>query len=314
MQLDGLVIQNGKTKTNDGFVGDDGVAGDGGGILVSVGAGMTLLNSTLTGNVATHEGGAIDVDAPTTVRQTTITDNRATSAGGGITSDATLVVDTTTITRNTGVDGGGLWVNGTTTVRASTITANTATNSNGGGLYRKAGTVTVTSSILSGNTATTGPDCFGTPTFAGTNIVKTTTGCNAAGGTILAVDPQLGALAYNGGPTQSLWPRNGSPAIDAYNIPCANVVDQRNNPRPQPTGGKCDVGAIEVSPLGLDLALSTNTDTIAAGAASVRIGDLPPAALIPGTENATQLGVIKRGVISSSPWTRSISRRHRGVM
>src|SRR5689334_1198980 len=72
VQIDGLVIQNGKTKSSDGFIGDDGIAGDGGGILVSVGAGLTLLNSTLTGNVATHEGGAIDVDAPTSIKQTTI--------------------------------------------------------------------------------------------------------------------------------------------------------------------------------------------------------------------------------------------------
>ena len=256
VQLDGLVIQNGKTKTTDGFVGDDGSRATAAESWFRSARASTLLNSTLTGNVATHEGGAIDVDAPTSIRQTTITGNRAASTGGGITSDATLVVDTTTITGNTGVDGGGLWANGTTTVRGSTITANTATSSKGGGLYRKAGTVTVTGSILAGNTATTGPDCFGTPTFAGTNIVKTTTGCSATGGTILTVDPQLDPLAYNGGPTQTLWPRTGSPAINSYNIPCATAVDQRNIARPQPTGGKCDLGAVEVSPLGLNLALS----------------------------------------------------------
>ena len=293
--LDGLVIRNGKTKS-DGVFGDDGIAGDGGGILVSSG-GLTIVKSTLSGNVATHEGGAIDADAPTTVRQSTITDNRAASTGGGITSDATLVVENSTITRNTGVNGGGLWVNGTTTVRASTISANTATSSKGGGLYRKAGTVTVTSSILAGNTATTGPDCFGTPTFAGTNLVRTTTGCNAAGGTILTADPQLGALADNGGPTQTLWLQTGSAAIDAYTGACATPVDQRNNPRPQPAGGKCDLGALEVTPLGLDLSLSTNTDTIPAGAASLRIGDIPPSALIPASGATTDTGFIRKAFI-----------------
>jgi hypothetical protein len=58
-------------------------------------------------------------------------------------------------------------------------------------------------------------------------------------------DPVLGALANNGGPTQTLLPLVGSPLLDA--IPpasCGAPVDQRGVTRPQGPG--CDIGAVEV--------------------------------------------------------------------
>jgi hypothetical protein len=63
------------------------------------------------------------------------------------------------------------------------------------------------------------------------------------------VAPKLGALAANGGPTQTLLPLAGSPVVDR--VPtggpgCSTSgKDQRGVPRPQ--GPACDIGAVEAA-------------------------------------------------------------------
>ena len=59
-----------------------------------------------------------------------------------------------------------------------------------------------------------------------------------------AASPQLGPLAPNGGPTQTLLPTATSPLLDT--IPagsCIVHVDQRGVFRPR--NGACDIGAVE---------------------------------------------------------------------
>ncbi|MCB0189712.1 MAG: hypothetical protein KDE31_35820, partial [Caldilineaceae bacterium] len=63
-------------------------------------------------------------------------------------------------------------------------------------------------------------------------------------------NPLLGALADNGGPTQTHLPQAGSAAIDGSTATCGaflgsrlNNVDQRGFGRP--VGGLCDIGAVE---------------------------------------------------------------------
>ncbi|HTR79285.1 MAG TPA: choice-of-anchor Q domain-containing protein, partial [Gemmatimonadaceae bacterium] len=66
-------------------------------------------------------------------------------------------------------------------------------------------------------------------------------------------NPQLGALADNGGPTSTLLPATTSPLVDA--IPTAScsadgastispLTDQRSLPRPAMAG--CDIGSVEL--------------------------------------------------------------------
>jgi len=68
-------------------------------------------------------------------------------------------------------------------------------------------------------------------------------------------NPLLGALANNGGPTQTLLPQTGSRLIDDIPLdpghctgePAPGVTtDQRLLPRP--AGPGCDIGAVEVQP------------------------------------------------------------------
>lgn len=138
----------------------NGAAPQGGGIF-NAGA-LTLINSTISGNVATNEGGGIfSSDTGTlTVTNSTIVDNAA-SDGGGIRSGgaAEVTITNSTISGNAATsDGGGIWNNGsgTVTITNSTISGNAAGNE-GGGLWKSGtGTVTITNSTISNNAAPNG--------------------------------------------------------------------------------------------------------------------------------------------------------------
>ena len=60
------------------------------------------------------------------------------------------------------------------------------------------------------------------------------------------LDPLLGPLADNGGPTPTMALLPGSPAIDAGDDSACPPTDQRGVARPQ--GLACDIGAFELVP------------------------------------------------------------------
>ncbi|MGH2676523.1 MAG: choice-of-anchor Q domain-containing protein, partial [Actinomycetota bacterium] len=89
-------------------------------------------------------------------------------------------------------------------------------------------------------------DCGGlggaAPVSLGGNLIGNAADCGwvAAGGDLLDVNPLLGPLADNGGPTQTHALLAGSPAIDAAG-PGSPSTDQRGAPRGTP-----DIGAYEL--------------------------------------------------------------------
>jgi hypothetical protein len=130
--------------------------------------------------------------------------------------------------------------------------------------------LTLTNSTLSGSE--TAIECKGTCTAANTLIRGVCTspitsdgyniespgdtcGFDQSTDQIKVLDPMLGPLEHNGGPTQTHALLPGSVAIDQ--IPEADCVDadgqplttdQRGEPRPETGGTMCDVGAFEVQP------------------------------------------------------------------
>src|SRR6185295_4239186 len=88
------------------------------------------------------------------------------------------------------------------------------------------------------------------------NLIETTAGCSFTGSvvnTYSGVDPNLGPLQDNGGPTQTFALLPGSVAIDTGNpagctdnLGATLTTDQRGFPRP--INGRCDMGAYEYSP------------------------------------------------------------------
>jgi hypothetical protein len=113
--------------------------------------------------------------------------------------------------------------------------------------------VSLQNTILAGN----GTDCGGGTLYGSYNIVQNDSGCATLDPSVnlLGISPALGPLRYNDGPTPTMMPLVGSPAINAGSPSgCTDqngkplTFDQRVLPRPQPSGGACDIGAVEVQP------------------------------------------------------------------
>ncbi len=137
---------------------------DGGGIWNA--GNLTIAHSTLAGNNASDEGGAIhnDIDSGGTVTltQSLVTGNSA-DVGGGVYGGATssTAIEQSTISGNHATfSGGGISSYGDLSVVESTINYDTAQN--GAGVYLKDGTAHISNSTISGNTASVSGGGIGT--------------------------------------------------------------------------------------------------------------------------------------------------------
>jgi CSLREA domain-containing protein len=267
----GSTLSNNSATANGGS--NNGNNGNGGGIyngstgIVKV-TGSTLANNSAaaSGNSVTSNsglGGGIYCGTGTVyVTNSTLASNTVTASGSPATTNSTR--------------GGGIYSPGATlTVTNSTLSSNVASASGsnpsrqGGGMFCVIGTTNVKNSIVAGNTATTNPDVFGTFTSQGYNLIGNNTGGSGftngvnndqAGSAGFPLDPLLGPLQNNGGPTQTMALLNGSPAVDkgaAATDPATGnsiTTDQRGSLRPvdhpgiaPATGGdNSDIGAFEI--------------------------------------------------------------------
>lgn len=124
---------------------------------------LNITDSSITNNVANYGGGITDYSGTFTMTNSTLSKNRALpyngnpSFGGGLLS--TTAHDTITgclISGNTASKGGGISVYGVTVISDTTITKNRS-DGRGGGIYNGSGhSLTVTGSTISGNRADTG--------------------------------------------------------------------------------------------------------------------------------------------------------------
>jgi hypothetical protein len=141
-------------------------------------------------------------------------------------------------------------------------------NGIGGGLYVAGGTVQVKDSIVAADAHAGGSpdDVSGTFSSQGHNLIGDGTGSSgftAAGdqvGTAASpIDPVLGTLNANGGPTETLALLSGSPAIGAGDPGAAPVTDQRGAQRV--VGGSIDIGAYQTGgdPITPSISAPTNS-------------------------------------------------------
>jgi VCBS repeat-containing protein len=255
---------------NSTFQGNQ--AGDGGAVA-TVGGNAFLNASTFTQNQALKNlgrGGAVDGRGEVYIRHSTLHDNSAgqAGAGGAVANGNFMHILNSTISGNTaGISGahnaslgGGIYNLGNLNLHFSTVVHNVQIGGGiSGGIYNhgpSANTRLLSSIVaLNGLSTDNAPDFGGNFTSLGGNVIGKRTGANGTflisdrTGTVASpLNPQIGPLADNGGPTLTHALLPGSPAIDRGVVPVgtAVVADQRFLPRP---GGPAhDSGAYEVQP------------------------------------------------------------------
>ena len=258
------------------------VPGDGGGVLAYEAAEAVLQGVNVSGNVAGQNGAGVSAPpegvnkTALTISNSTIADNRVTGGaveglGGGIYVLGKLSLVNSTVTGNSAestgpvVQGGGVLLAidpaGTEgsegTVVNSTIAGNSVgTGGVGAGLavYNPEPTLggsaalAVKNTIVAGNTGPGGAgDCAPVAMVTSDHNISSDASCMFTdAGSKQNANPLLGALANNGGETDTMALQPGSPAIDAGTNSGCPATDQRGVPRPQ--GAACDIGAFELQP------------------------------------------------------------------
>jgi hypothetical protein len=279
MIADDSVISN-----NTAIASGSGAKVYGGGVFNA--GSLTLESSTIADNVAESTaasclfldalGGGISTLGSLSVASSLVAGNQAnavgpmglgcwvTGWGGGIHiggSDATVVNSTIADNGAGGVGGtsadgvgGGIYVEaGALSVNHSTIASNVlwgVAGGFGGGLtIHPDAMVTVRHTIIADNNS---PDLHGSLEASGFNVIESYWGSDFEPTDILGVDPLLGPLAANGGPTQTMALLPGSPAIDAGdpNPDDPPEWDQRGPGFPRIVNGRIDIGAFEVQATG----------------------------------------------------------------
>lgn len=279
VSLYGLTIANGQTGANGGSAilqnaGSLALTGctitgnhkagfpyvlTGGGGIVAFATSLTASNCTFSTNQ-----GAIQMDATTQLQldNCTFLNNTNHNAGAGVAFiGSNGIIRNCTFAGNHGGGGGGgaLFTHDGMTILNSTFSGNSS-SSTGGAIESSIGTISMRNTIVAGNTATnSGPDFSGAVTSGGYNFIGMSDGSTGWGATgdqtgtsTNPIDPKLGPLQDNGGPTMTMALLPGSPCIDQGDSG-GITTDQRGAPRPfdfpsitNASGGDgSDIGAFE---------------------------------------------------------------------
>jgi hypothetical protein len=228
---------------------------------------MAVSNSTFSGDLSDIGAGIWNLNS-LTVTGSTFSSDAAETEGGGIANDGVLTLKNSTLAGNSAntFGGGGIYNNGTLTATNCTLAYNQA--GAGGGIYVDSGgdatiynTIVVDNTLLDGVTPS---DIFGTldadlsagQTASSNNMI----GPGGSGGLVNGVNgniilvsdssADLGTLANNGGPTQTIALLSGSRAINTGSVALAKAAglttDQRGPGFARIIHNEVDIGAYQI--------------------------------------------------------------------
>jgi hypothetical protein len=263
----GAILVRGELTVANCTISGNSATGGGGAIF---GQSLTVINSTISGNSAEYGGGLATslLVGELTLTGSTVSGNSASIHGGGLFGPSVIVNNSTISGNSAGANGGGIcgaydaFFGGGLTVTNSTIHGNSA-GLDGGGIFKTQTAAPLSHTIIAGNTRGVGEanDVTGgaTVTFSllgvNTGASVTDNGGNLIGTSASPVDPKLGPLADNGGPTLTHALSADSPAINRGDLNAVAGVngvpafDQRGAPFGRIFGGRIDIGAFELQPM-----------------------------------------------------------------
>ena len=280
----GGILNDGTMLISGTLVSGNRAAFDGGGIRTGFGK-MTITHSSVVSNVTEMEFGGAGIYEEVgelVIQNSTIAYNRANGNGGGLrsTGSKSIIVSDSTFAHNSATsNGGGLFIDtfvgvsmttSALTFINSTISKNTA-NVGAGGIYgfsRFTTTiaVTLTHSTVNEN-AGIGVALLSSSGGVATSLIQNSIIANSTGSNCVGIsgnsfnlstdmsctgfhqgDPKLGALADNGGTTQThaLLANSAAFSLGDPSICQMHPNDQRGMERPT---DRCDVGSTEFADL-----------------------------------------------------------------
>lgn len=294
--IKGITIQHGNGYNGGGLYVDGKVslvgvtitansANEGGGVYLDVAGVLEANQSSVTNNSAGAGGGLLVAGSSFSIVKSTIADNSASAFGGGILTvaptgsilsstlygDSAQLLGSEVASLNGAVDIVGTTLDGTSSPPSYPFP-------DGGGIVAPfGGSISMAGSIIS---SSNGDDCFGPIADGGFNLESdggNTCSLSSTDHDLVGVDPGLGGLASNGGPTATDKPVSNSAALDQ--IPPGTTVtvggiryhlcpttDQRGDRSGDSPYG-CAVGSVQETNGSLPIvtAISPRHGTVAGG-------------------------------------------------
>jgi hypothetical protein len=266
--------------TNSTFSNNSASNNGGGGLYTETSGTLQVTNSTHSGNSASYGGGISIYNGGTlNITSSTFSGISTASTGGGISTasnggtGSNVTIANSTFNLNAAATGAGIshTSGGTVTVTNSTLSGNFASSQGGGIFHSGSGMLKIGNTIVAMNNApASSVDVMGSLNSqsnnppAGYNLIGNGTGgtgyCDTdlVGTADMPIDPLLGPLQDNGGPTFTMALLPGSPALNAGDPDQLGMSDQRGVTR----SGGVNIGAYQAS---ATTVVVTAVDTVQAG-------------------------------------------------